>query len=84
MWNHAIEDIHESSSLPFERTVAPVRPDASASEVILEKEQYLRPIPVLADGEAGSHFPTHEDLLSRCDGNGETALPIRISGDVGG
>ena len=84
MWDHAVEEILETTCLPFERSIASVGPDASASEVVLEKEQHLRPIAVLTDGKAGSHLPSHEQRRSWSNGDGETAFAVRVSRDVRG
>jgi hypothetical protein len=44
--------------------------------------KHLGAIPVLADGKAWPHLPPHEQGGSWCDGNGEAAFAIDISGDV--
>ena len=63
--NDALEDLLESPRLPLEGLVASVRPDASASEVRLDRMKHLGTISVLTDREAWPHLPAHEQLRSR-------------------
>src|SRR5438094_1724864 len=78
----APDEIVESPRLPLERPIAAIGPDASAPEVRLQRMQYLGAISVLADGEAGPHLPSHEQLRSRRDGDGEAAFSVGIPGDI--
>src|SRR5205085_8992580 len=80
--DHAPEDVLETPRLPLEGLVASVGPDASASEVRLDRMKHLGSISVLADREARPHLPTHKQLGSRSDGNGEAAFSVDVPGDV--
>jgi hypothetical protein len=81
--NHASEEVLEPSCFPLERLVAAVRSDAPAPEVILNQLKYLGPVSVLADRKAWPHLPSGDELGSRRDGDGEAALSVNVSGDVG-
>ena len=79
---NALEEIFESPRFPLERLVAAIRADTHAREVRLNELQDLGSISVLADREARPHFPSHEQLRSRRDGNGEASLSVDVAGDV--
>src|SRR5207249_11264060 len=80
--NHALELVLESPCLPFQRSVAAARPNASAPEIGLQRMKHLGPIPVLADGKARPHLPACEQLRPRRDRDRETSFPINVSGNV--
>ena len=81
--DHAREDVLESTRLPLKGLVAPIGPDASASEMRLNQLKHLGPVSVLADREAWPHLPSDDELRSRKDGNGEATLSVDVTGDVG-
>ncbi len=72
----------EPARLPLQRPVAPIRPDASASEQLLDRVQHLGAVSVLADGETGSHLPSHPELRPGRDGDGEAPFSVDVAGDV--
>ena len=72
----------EHHRVPLEGLVAAIGPDASASEVGLQRVQHLGSISVLADREAWPHLPTRSQLPARRDGDGEASLSVDVAGDV--
>ena len=76
------DELIELACFPLQRLVAAVRPDASASEVSLQRVEHLGAVSVLADGEARPHLPSHLERRPRCDGNGEAAFAVGVAGDV--
>src|SRR3954471_15494177 len=77
-----LDDLVELARLPFQRLVTAVRPDASASEVVLQRVEHFGAIPVLTDGEARPHLPTDRECCARCDRDGEAAFAVGITRDV--
>ena len=82
MRNDVAEDVLEPTRFPFERAIAAIRPDRPASEQGLDGMKHLGSIAVLADGEARPHLPSHPQSSAWCDGNGEAAFAVDVSGDV--
>ena len=80
--DHAVEQVLESSRLPLQRPVAPIRPDASAPEMRLNQVEDLGAISVLTDGKAWPHLPAREQRRPRSDGNGEATFSVNVPGDV--
>ena len=78
----ALEEVLEPPRLPLDGAVAPVRPDASAPEVRLDRKEHLGPIPVLTDREARPHLPTRQERRPWRDRDREAAFPVDIAGDV--
>ena len=51
----------EASYLPLHGLVAAVRPDRAAAEVVLDLQEHLIAVAVLADREARPHFPADSE-----------------------
>src|SRR5439155_14225386 len=61
------QDGRETSRLPLEREVTAVGPEVPAPEVLLNRQEHLAAVTVLADRHAGPDLPTDSESRTRRD-----------------
>jgi len=65
MRDYSLDEEREASDLPLHGLVAAVRPKGPASEVVLDLQEHLIAVAVLADREARPHLPTDSESRTR-------------------
>src|SRR3954453_24129011 len=79
---YSFDEEGEASYLPLHGLVAAVGPARATAEVVLDLQEHLVAVTVLADREARSHFPADSESRSRGDRDREASLSVHVSGDV--
>ena len=65
MRDYSLDEEREASCLPLHRLVASVWPDRAAAEVVLDLQEHLVAVAVLADREARPHLPADSESRAR-------------------
>ena len=65
MRDYSLDEEWEASYLPLHGLVAAVGPDRAAAEVILDRQEHLIAVAVLADRETRPHLPTDSKSRAR-------------------
>jgi hypothetical protein len=65
MRDYSSDEEREASYLPLHGLVTAVRPDGAAAEVILDSQEHLIAVAVLADRETRPHLPADSESRAR-------------------
>ena len=72
----------KASHLPLHRLVAAIGPECAAPEVLLDLQQHLDAVAVLADRETRTDLPADPKCGSWRDRYREATLTVDVSGDI--
>jgi len=65
MRDYSLDEEWEASYLPLHGLVAAVGPDCAAIEVVLDVQEHLVAVAILADRETRPHLPTDSESRAR-------------------
>src|SRR5262249_7955540 len=82
VWDDLLHDQREASNLPLQRSVAAVWPECTAAEVVLDHQEHLAAVTVLADRQARPHLPADSESRAWRARDREASLTVAESGDV--
>lgn len=78
----ARQDGREATNLPLHRSVAPIRPEAPAREVLLHQQQHLNAVDVLADRQTRPRFPSDKKRRTRRNRYRKASFTINVPRDI--